>query len=78
MLNGFMSVDKTLGAGRACLRSLYEEYAAWGWGVILVLALLISKCTVTTFIMSLTRIIMTLNNSFSILFKTLLVIKLTM
>jgi hypothetical protein len=30
MLNGFMSVDTTLGAGRAFLRSLYEQYAAWG------------------------------------------------
>ncbi|AES67589.1 alpha-galactosidase [Medicago truncatula] len=30
MQNGFMSVDTTLGAGRAFLRSLYEQYAAWG------------------------------------------------
>jgi hypothetical protein len=30
MSNGFMSVNTTLGAGRAFLRSLYEQYAAWG------------------------------------------------
>jgi hypothetical protein len=30
MPDGFMSVDTTLGAGRAFLRSLYEQYAAWG------------------------------------------------
>uniref|UniRef100_A0A2P2L072 Alpha-galactosidase n=1 Tax=Rhizophora mucronata TaxID=61149 RepID=A0A2P2L072_RHIMU len=30
MQNGFMSVNTTLGAGRAFLRSLYEQYAEWG------------------------------------------------
>ncbi|WJX53420.1 hypothetical protein P8452_39414 [Trifolium repens] len=30
MSNGFMSVNTKLGAGRAFLRSLYEQYAAWG------------------------------------------------
>ncbi|WJX47469.1 hypothetical protein P8452_34152 [Trifolium repens] len=30
MSNGFMSVNTTLGAGRAFLRSLYEQYATWG------------------------------------------------
>ncbi|KAK9117338.1 hypothetical protein Sjap_016285 [Stephania japonica] len=30
MKNGFMSVDTNLGAGRAFLRSLYEQYAQWG------------------------------------------------
>lgn len=30
MKNGFMSVDTTSGAGKAFLRSLYEQYAAWG------------------------------------------------
>jgi len=29
MLNGFMSVDTTLGAGRVFLRRLYEQYATW-------------------------------------------------
>lgn len=29
MKNGFMSVDTTLGAGRAFLRSLYHQYAEW-------------------------------------------------
>ena len=30
MSQGFMSVDTKLGAGRAFLRSLYEQYAEWG------------------------------------------------
>lgn len=30
MTNGFMSVNTNLGAGRAFLRSLYEQYAEWG------------------------------------------------
>ncbi|KAK7850771.1 alpha-galactosidase [Quercus suber] len=30
MQNGFMSVDTTLGAGNAFLRSLYTQYAEWG------------------------------------------------
>ncbi|XP_054805048.1 alpha-galactosidase-like isoform X2 [Prosopis cineraria] len=30
MPHGFMSVNTKLGAGRAFLRSLYEQYAAWG------------------------------------------------
>lgn len=30
MKNGFMSVDTKLGAGRAFLRSLYQQYADWG------------------------------------------------
>ncbi|KEH20754.1 alpha-galactosidase [Medicago truncatula] len=30
MTNGFMSVNTTLGAGKAFLRSLHEQYAAWG------------------------------------------------
>jgi len=30
MNNGFMSVNAKLGAGRAFLRSLHEQYAAWG------------------------------------------------
>ncbi|WJX39646.1 hypothetical protein P8452_27168 [Trifolium repens] len=30
MTHGFMSVNTTLGAGKAFLRSLYEQYAAWG------------------------------------------------
>ncbi|RHN42854.1 putative alpha-galactosidase [Medicago truncatula] len=30
MSNGFMSVNTKLGAGRAFLRSLYAQYAAWG------------------------------------------------
>ncbi|XP_062158370.1 alpha-galactosidase [Alnus glutinosa] len=30
MQHGFMSVDTKLGAGRAFLRSLYEQYAEWG------------------------------------------------
>ncbi|RYR17600.1 hypothetical protein Ahy_B03g062306 isoform C [Arachis hypogaea] len=30
MPHGFMSVNTQLGAGRAFLRSLYEQYAAWG------------------------------------------------
>ncbi|PON99084.1 Glycoside hydrolase [Trema orientale] len=30
MTHGFMSVDTQLGAGRAFLRSLYEQYAEWG------------------------------------------------
>ena len=30
MQNGFMSVNTKLGAGRAFLRSLYEQYAQWG------------------------------------------------
>ncbi|XP_051122044.1 uncharacterized protein LOC127245296 isoform X2 [Andrographis paniculata] len=30
MKNGFMSVDTELGAGRAFLRSLYQQYADWG------------------------------------------------
>ncbi|KAG6422359.1 hypothetical protein SASPL_118927 [Salvia splendens] len=30
MQNGFMSVDTKLGAGRAFLRSLYQQYADWG------------------------------------------------
>ncbi|KAI4317319.1 hypothetical protein L6164_025197 [Bauhinia variegata] len=30
MRHGFMSVNTKLGAGRAFLRSLYEQYAAWG------------------------------------------------
>ena len=30
MPHGFMSVDTKLGAGRAFLRSLYEQYAEWG------------------------------------------------
>ncbi|PIA30292.1 hypothetical protein AQUCO_05600012v1 [Aquilegia coerulea] len=30
MSQGFMSVDTTLGAGRAFLRSLYRQYADWG------------------------------------------------
>ena len=30
MSHGFMSVDTKLGAGRAFLRSLYEQYAEWG------------------------------------------------
>ncbi|XP_004502389.1 uncharacterized protein [Cicer arietinum] len=30
MPHGFMSVDIKLGAGKAFLRSLYEQYAAWG------------------------------------------------
>jgi hypothetical protein len=30
MPHGFMSVNTTLGAGKAFLRSLYEQYAAWG------------------------------------------------
>lgn len=30
MQHGFMSVDAKLGAGRAFLRSLYQQYADWG------------------------------------------------
>lgn len=30
MPHGFMSVNTKLGAGRAFLKSLYEQYAAWG------------------------------------------------
>lgn len=30
MPHGFMSVDTKLAAGRAFLRSLYKQYAAWG------------------------------------------------
>ncbi|CAI8618893.1 unnamed protein product [Vicia faba] len=30
MSNGFMSVNTTLGAGRAFLKSLHQQYAAWG------------------------------------------------
>lgn len=30
MKNGFMSVNTKLGAGRAFLRSLYQQYADWG------------------------------------------------
>ena len=30
MQNGFMSVDTTLGAGKAFLQSLYTQYAKWG------------------------------------------------
>ena len=30
MPHGFMSVNTKLGAGKAFLRSLYEQYAAWG------------------------------------------------
>lgn len=30
MSNGFMSVNTKLGAGRAFLKSLYLQYAAWG------------------------------------------------
>ncbi len=30
MSHGFMSVDTKLGAARAFLRSLYEQYAEWG------------------------------------------------
>ena len=30
MQNGFMSVDTTLGAGKAFLQSLYTQYAEWG------------------------------------------------
>lgn len=30
MKNGFMSVNTKLGAGRAFLRSLYQNYADWG------------------------------------------------
>jgi hypothetical protein len=30
MQNGFMSVNTTLGAGKAFLRSLYQQYAEWG------------------------------------------------
>lgn len=30
MTNGFMSVNTKLGAGRAFLRSLYQQYADWG------------------------------------------------
>ena len=30
MPHGFMSVNTNLGAGRAFLKSLYEQYAAWG------------------------------------------------
>lgn len=30
MRHGFMSVDMTLGAGRAFLKSLYKQYAEWG------------------------------------------------
>lgn len=30
MTNGFMSVDTKLGAAKAFLRSLYQQYAEWG------------------------------------------------
>lgn len=30
MTHGFMSVDTSLGAGRAFLRSLHHQYAEWG------------------------------------------------
>ena len=30
MSNGFMSVNTTLGVGRVFLRSICEQYAAWG------------------------------------------------
>lgn len=30
MQHGFMSVDTDIGAGRAFLRSLYQQYAKWG------------------------------------------------
>lgn len=30
MQHGFMSVNTKLGAGRAFLRSLYQQYAEWG------------------------------------------------
>lgn len=30
MSHGFMSVNLNLGAGRAFLRSLYQQYAEWG------------------------------------------------
>ncbi|XLT08670.1 hypothetical protein HN51_054463, partial [Arachis hypogaea] len=30
MPHGFMSVSTSLGAGKALLRSLYEQYASWG------------------------------------------------
>lgn len=30
MKNGFMSVNAKSGAGRAFLRSLYQQYADWG------------------------------------------------
>lgn len=30
MPHGFMSVNTKLGAGKAFLRSLYEQYAEWG------------------------------------------------
>lgn len=30
MPHGFMSVNTKLGAGRAFLKSLYAQYAAWG------------------------------------------------
>lgn len=30
MKNGFMSVNTTLGAGQAFLRSLYQQYYDWG------------------------------------------------
>lgn len=30
MNNGFMSVNTELGAGKAFLRSLYQQYAEWG------------------------------------------------
>lgn len=30
MSHGFMSVNTQFGAGKAFLRSLYEQYAAWG------------------------------------------------
>ena len=29
-LKGFMSVNTDLGAGRAFLKSLYQQYAEWG------------------------------------------------
>jgi hypothetical protein len=30
MSNGFMSLNTTLGVGRVFLRSICEQYAAWG------------------------------------------------
>jgi hypothetical protein len=57
MLDGFMSVDTTLGAGRAFLRSLYEQYAAWGVD----LGNGTTNLLLQQFIMSSTTIMMILN-----------------
>jgi len=58
MSNGFMSVNTKLGAGRAFLRSLHEQYAAWG--VDLGTMALLTYCQ-NIFIISLTTIMSILN-----------------